>query len=65
MRLYFSDPLPGSTTATIVLSALSRDALGTSFDVESDDLLEDRHQLIGVSFSEGFFDFRGLAGNEF
>jgi putative endonuclease len=35
VRLYFTDPLPGSTTATVVLSALSTDANGTSFAVES------------------------------
>jgi putative endonuclease len=34
VRLYLSEPLPGSTTATTVISALSTDANGTSFSVE-------------------------------
>ena len=35
VRLYYSEPLTGSTTATAVLSALSSDGNGTSFAVES------------------------------
>ena len=35
VRLYFSDPVAGSTTATVVLSALSTDVNGNSFNVEN------------------------------
>ena len=35
IRLYFSDPLPGSTTGTVVLSALSVDSNGTVFNMEN------------------------------
>ena len=35
IRLYFSDPLPGSTTATVVLSALSTDSSGKIFNMEN------------------------------
>ena len=35
VRLYYSEPLTGPTTATVVLSALSSDVNGTSFSVES------------------------------